>query len=263
LLAADLLVRGLEADARPAGSAEVGPIAGDLRAWRSAYLEEVRRRPVATLAQHSHPLGAPVAHERLLGRLGGITWLAAATIAATIAALAFAWFWLGTTGPRPGWKPIVAGALGIALLLGGVGATRSILWPESVRAETRGLLALAVEWGQGDSGADTVSVESWAYSRAGVHALFAAGLVLAGVTVVALLQGRRSGGKWPWRTRLGASAGWTWLLLVLVLWGAAIAGEAARREYEAATRAACEDAVAAVIGPESDRLLDGLRRWEP
>lgn len=263
LLAADLLARDLEADARPADSDALDPIATDMRAWRTAYRAEVRRCPVATLSAHSRPLGAPVAHERLLGRLGWTTWLAGATLAATVAALALAWFWLGIAGTRPGGREILPYAFGVTVLLGVGGAVRTVAWPDSVRAEARGLLALAVEWEQGDSGADAASTGTWAYYRACVSALVAAGLALGGVAAAALLQGRRTGGKCPLRTRLGASAGGTWLLLVLALWGATLAGEAARRDYEASTRAACEDAVAAVIGPEGDRLLDGLRRWEP
>jgi hypothetical protein len=52
-------------------------------------------------------------------------------------------------------------------------------------------------------------------------------------------------------------------MLAIVLWGSALAGESARRDYERATRAAYDDVIEATVGPDAERLLEKLREWQP
>jgi hypothetical protein len=160
-----------------------------------------------------------------------------------VAAILFARAWLGR-GPtiiRAG--SLLLRSLVVVLLLIGAGLAWMHFWPNSIRHDLR---------------ADFSSLHYWWR-----HPFVAAGLALALVLATGRLRRRRTGGSVRYRARLGAAAAGTWLVLAVVLWGSAVAGELARREYERATRVACEDVIATLVGRDADRLLTRLRNWEP
>jgi hypothetical protein len=243
LLAADLLADELETDAGAATAPEMQRIAQDLRAWRSAYRQAARRRPIATLAPHHQPAIAPAAYERLVARVALTTWLGSAALAVGVTALALAWTWLGAGRPVIHGRRVMLYAAIVVLVVVGAALAWIQLWPDSVREDLR---------------ADFSSVRYWWR-----HPFVAAGLTLTLVFVAGLLQRAPSGGKSHFLAHAGAVAAAAWLMLAVVLWSSAIAGESARRDYERATRAAHADEVAAMIGPDADRLLAGLREWQP
>ncbi|MFQ5807043.1 MAG: hypothetical protein ACE5I3_11405 [Phycisphaerae bacterium] len=243
LLAADLLAESLEADSAATTTPEMQAITQDLRAWRSAYRRAARERPMTILDAYRRPALAPAVHERLVNRLALTTWLGSATLAAGVAALLLGWAWLGR-----GRIVIRAGRLSLrAIVVAGIvtvaGAAWVYLWPESVREDLRG---------------DFSSLRYWWH-----HPFVAAGLTLILVLAGGLLERLPPGRTSDFLARLGTVAAGTWLVLGLALWGSAIAGEFARRDYERVTRAAHEDAVTAMIGPEAEHHLAALRQWEP
>lgn len=243
LLAADLLASSLEADNAAATTPELQAIADDLREWRSAYHQAARQRPVAIMAPQRRPALAPVAHERFFRRFALSIWLGPATLATGIVALALAWAWLGHGRSSVRRRQLTVSAIVAGLIAIGVGLAWIYLWPDSIREDVRGDFSRLRLW--------------WRFPIA------AAGLTLALILAAGLLQRSASGGKSRLAPRLGAVAAVAWLLLAVTLWCSAIAGEFARRDYEQATRAAQEDAVAALVGPDAERLLTRLRRWEP
>ncbi|MBU0617102.1 MAG: hypothetical protein KKI02_05250, partial [Planctomycetes bacterium] len=117
LLAADLLAESLEADAGADQAAETQAIAQSLRRWRSTYHEAARGRPVATLDLHRKPALAPAAHERLVARVGLVTWLGSATLAAAIVALLCGWSWLGNRADERRGARWVLHTIGVVLIV--------------------------------------------------------------------------------------------------------------------------------------------------
>ncbi len=243
LLAADLLAQSLEANDDADDNEETRAIVNDLRAWRSAYLEAARSRPVATLDPHRKPALAPDAHERLVTRVALVTWLASAVLAAGVVALLFSWSWLRSRNVAPRGHQLALYAIFPALIVIIVGLMWIHLLPDSIREDLR---------------RDFSSMHYWWR-----HPFVAAGITLALVLAAGLLQRSASGGKSNFPARLGAVAAGTWLVLAVMLWGSAWAGELARRDYERATWIAYKDPVAAMAGRDTERLLTGLRNWKP
>lgn len=243
LLAADLLASSLEADHAAATTPELQALADDLREWRRAYHQAARQRPVAIMAPQRRPALAPVAHERFFRRFALSIWLGAATLASAVLALTLAWAWLGRGRSSVGRRRLALNATIVVTIVIGIGLAWIYLWPDSIREDVRGDFSQLRFW--------------WRYPLA------AAGLTLTFTLAAGLLQRSPSDGQSRFVARLGAVAGGTWLVLAVMLWGSAIAGESARRDYEQATRAAQEDAVAALVGSDAERLLTRLRRWEP
>lgn len=242
LLAADLLADDLETD--PAAAApKTRVLVQDLRAWRSMYRRAARQRPTAILAPQRKPALAPAAHQRLVSRVGLTTWLGSATVAAGVAALALGWLWLSRGRAAVGGRRLALHAPLVAVLVSGAGVAWILVWPEWIHADLR---------------ADFSSFHYWWR-----HPFVAAGLTLALVIVAGLLPPLVSGGRVQASARLGAIAVETWLMLGVILWCSVTAGEFARRDYERATRAAHQDAFAAIAGPDAERSLARLRRWEP
>jgi hypothetical protein len=243
LLAADLLAESLESDAGLEPPTQAQAIARSLRRWRSDYHEAARNCPVAILDPQRPLALAPAEHERLLARVGLMTWLASGTLTAGILALVFGWSWLRCRGGVARRIRLVLSAIGLALIVAIGGVLWIHLWPDAIRADLRR------------------DFSSWRYWWR--HPFLAAGLTLALVLAGALLQRAAFTGRARWAARLGAVAAGTWLVLAAMLWGSAWAGELARRDYERALRAAYEDPVAALVGPGADRALTELRRWNP
>ena len=242
LLAADLLAESLEADVG-AEEAEAQALAQDLRRWRLAYREAARRRPVATLAAHRKPALAPAAHERLVARIGLVTWLGSATLMAGVVAILFGWSWVRNREAAVGraWLALCGISAALLVTIGG------LLWvhlrPDSIRADLRSDFSALRYW--------------WR------HPFVAAGLTLIVLLVMGRLRASASNVKRLFSARLGAATAGTWLVLALVLWSSAWVGERARRDYERATRAAYQNPVAALTGSDAERMLASLRRWEP
>ena len=242
LLAADLLAESLEADVGPEET-EAQAIAHDLRRWRSAYHEAARRRPIATLGVHRKPALAPAAHERLVARIGLMTWLGSATLMAGVIAILFGWSWVRNREAATGRARLALCGISAALLvmIGGVLWVR--LRPDSIRADLR---------------SDFSAVHYWWR-----HPFVAAGLTLIVLLVMGRLRASASSVKRLFPARLGAAAAGAWLVIAVMLWGCAWAGERARRDYERATRAAYEHPIAALTGSDAESMLARLRRWEP
>ncbi len=241
LLAADLLADSLETDSRMAAATETQAVARDLRAWRAAYREAARRRPPAVLEPYATPVLAPAAHERLLTWVALTTWLASAALAAGVFAVLLTPWWLRRRDRRR--SGFMVRAIISVLLVTGAGLAWIHWWPDAVREDLRG---------------DFSSLRYWWR-----HPFLAAGLTLALVLAAGLLQRPAAGGQSGFLARAGVIGAGTWLLLAVLLWGSAIAGEFARRDYERATRAVQANAIAAMAGPQADTLLDRLRQWEP
>jgi hypothetical protein len=244
LLAADLLADLLEAEA---GADDVDrrlAVAESLRRWRADYRDAARRLPVAVLDPHRQPARAPAEHERLVTRVGLVTWLGSATITAAAVALLCGGSWLAGRANQPRGARLALQALGAGALVVVGGLLWFHLWPESLREDLR------------------ADFSSWRYWWR--HPFAAAGLTLALLLLAGGLRwGSSPAGGSRFVARSGAAAAGTWLLLAVILWGSAWAGELARRDYERARRAAGEDTVAAVLGPGAERALSELRRWNP
>jgi len=241
LLAADLLAAAIDA-ADPAHTTDTArAVADDLRAWRSAYQCVARRRPAASLDPRRRLCLAPDAHDRLLARTGLVTWLASAALAAALVALLLspAWLRCGVTG----WRRLTAGVLLAAALVIAGGLVWTCLWPEAVQADLRRDFSAPLYWPR--------------------HPFVAAAVTLVLMLPGALLQPRAGDGQSSRRAGAGKMACGVWLLLALAVWSAAGLAESARRSYERQTAAAYEDVVTALGGPETDRLLARLWRWEP
>jgi len=242
LLAADLLAQAAEHDPAAGGSAAAQELARELRAWRSAYREALRRLPIGVFDPHRKPALDPAADQRLLQCVALTNWLAAALLVVAAAALVAL-----LRGPRrvlrPGNATLVWGALlvGALVVLGGLGAVW--LWPDWLRTDLRGdFSSLRYLWR---------------------HPFVAAGIALVGLLLAALLRPGPRAGKSTFASRLGAAGAGAWLLLAVGLWAAATAGQIAHSRCERAIRAACEDSISAVAGPHAQRLLARLHDWEP
>jgi len=242
LLAADLLAESLEADVGSEGT-EAQAIARDLRQWRSAYHEAARRRPIATLGVHRKPALAPQAHERLVARIGLMTWLGSATLMAGVVAILFGWSWVRNREAATGRVRLALYAVSAALLVTIGGVLWVHLRPDSICADLR---------------SDFSAVHYWWR-----HPFVAAGMTLIVLLVMGRLRVSASSVKRHFPARLGVAAVGAWLVLALMLWGCAWAGERARRDYERATRAAYQHPIAALTGSDAESMLARLRRWGP
>jgi hypothetical protein len=242
LLAANLLASMLANDPVTASSAPMQALTESLRSWRQAYREAVKCRPVGIMAPYPGSLLAPAADERLFVRFALSIWLAAATLVGGITALALVWTWLGhgrsSAGRRPTMSAVIAG---LVVVVAGL----AWLWlrPDSVREDLRGDFSRLTYW--------------WRFPFVG------AGLTLLLLLGAGILRRSPPGGKSRYVARLGSVAARTWLVLAVALLGTLVAGELARRDFERATRAACDDTIAARIGADGEALLVDLRRWEP
>jgi hypothetical protein len=155
----------------------------------------------------------------------------------------FAGFWLRDEASARQWASRVLVAIPIALLVMIGGLLWIHLWPDSIRADLRS------------------DFSSWRYWWR--HPFVAAGLTLALLSIAGWLHRSTAAGRRRLPTRIGALAAGTWLVLAVMLWASAWAGERARRDYERALRAASADPVGALLGPEADGGLRELRRWQP
>ncbi len=239
LLAADLLADSLERD-ETAPEAPSG-LRRSLRQWRGRYRSAIARRPLAALAAYRKPALAPRESETLVARAALTVWLAAALVVAALAAVVTAPGLLRRReGDGDARRAIVTGfvAAGAVLVAG-------LVWigarPEQIRADFR---------------ADFSALRYWPVSP-----LLAGGLTAALLLVASRVT--RGAGKRR-AQRLGGVAAGAWLLLAVALWAAAIASDAARRDYEQATAVACRDPIVAVLGEsEATGLLAPLRAWQP
>ncbi len=241
LLAADLLADSLEANTHDDAAAPA--LAHNLRRWRAAYHQAARARPMATLDPHRKPALAPATHERLVARVGLTTWLGSATLAAAIFALLFNLPWPGDRPALMNRARFALSVLGLAALITAGGMLWIKLWPESINHDLRSDFSSPRYW--------------WR------HPFAAAGLTLALLLAGGLLRRRAPSGESRYAPRLGTLAAGTWLVLAALLWCSTWVGERARRDYEHALRAAYDDPVAALLGPDAESALAELRRWDP
>ena len=235
LLAADLLSNEIEHAEKT--------LAANLRDWRAAYVERTRPLPVAFLDVRRNPARAPEQHARLARRVVLVSWLKWSLIVAAALAILSSWWWIREDNPASSRarRGLVCAILAAIVLCCGLAWVHA--YPESVRADLR---------------ADFSSMYYWP-----AHPFLAGGLTLGLVLAAGVLQLRAAGGQSRLVARCGAIAAGTGLLLSVLLWGGALAGERARHDYEHATRAAAEELAVTPGGAESERLLDDLRRWEP
>ncbi len=238
LLAADLLADTLERDGAPREQAQA--IAANLRQWRNRYRAEIARRPLDVLAAYQKPALAPRASQTLTTRAALTVWLAVALAVAALLTIGLApWLFRAIAPPNDRRMFLAGAAAAIVVAVGG------ILWialrPDLIRADFR--------------------ADCSALRYCPVSPLVAALLVLVLIAVASRLTRKTAGGR---AHRLGAVAAGTWLMLAVTLWGAAIAAEAARRDYERATAAACNAPLAALLGEtQATSLLAPLRAWQP
>ena len=245
LLAADLLADMLEAEPASTAASSASRLARDLRAWRALYHENARQRPVEFLRLTSEPSLCPREYERLFTWLALSTWTCAAAIGVGLVALLTGWAWLirhrGDAHPLRAF--IMATIVTVVIVATGM------LWllfaPDTIREDFRrdwSLTSLA-EW--------------WR------HPLVSAALAIVLVFVAALIRRAPSGAKPARLVRLSAGASATWLMLATLGLVCTLAANAAQTAYERATHAAALDPIQAVAGPDADRLLEGLRSWDP
>jgi len=245
LLAADLLADMLEAEQAPSVASPTSRLAQDLRAWRGLYHESACQRPVEFLGLTSEPSLCPREYERLFAWLALSTWTCAAAIGVGVLALLTGWAWLIRS--RGDAHPL--GTFITAIIVIVVIVATGMLWllfaPDTIREDFRrdwSLTSLA-EW--------------WR------HPLVSAALAIVLVFAAALIRRAPTGAKPARLARLGAGASATWLMLATLGLVCTLAAKATQTAYERATHAAALDPIEAVVGPDADRLLDGLRSWDP
>jgi hypothetical protein len=95
------------------------------------------------------------------------------------------------------------------------------------------------------------------------HPLVSASLGIVLVLVAALIRRTPKGTKPTRLVRLGTGASATWLILAALGLVCTLVAKTAQKEYERATHAAALDPIGVVVGSDADRLLDGLRSWDP
>ena len=235
LLAGDLLARVLPADS--------AALAEQLRDWRIACQQAYQSRPVAAIDPHRWPAVAPATYHSLMFRLGLTGWLATATLAAAVTALAAL---IATLIQRPagesGRYAFVYG-VGAAVLVALLGAGWTALFPGRLAEDLRAGINFAQ-----------------ATPRL---ALIAAAVALAALLCGAFLAALRAATKTSFALTLARLAPATWLLLVVMLLVCAALAGVGTRHYEEATAAAYADGGIITQVPQTKPLLSALHDWEP
>ena len=247
LLAAEKLTEYLQYPAIPRADAEStekwSAIGHDLSVWRSAYLDEMKKRPIAVLSPRVEPAWTPAAHQRLLFWAALASWLYSAGIATAGVAIVLAIMRIIRRKSTTPWRDIWPAACIAAVIVLAGGLAWYYLTPGAVRADFRSdFSSLRYTWR---------------------HPFLAGGLALLISMLAELLRVR--GGS----VKHGFFARWepaTWMLwgglmamLLVSLW----AGEKKRQSYERELRAACENPIVAVLGQDGEQRLDRLRQWTP
>jgi len=238
LLAAELLREQLH-DRKDASE---NAIASNLETWRESYRESVRRLPADVFAYAGGPVLTPMQHDRLAERLALSTWTLGAALAASIPALALVvvCIWTGR-GERLGlgtWATSTFAALTVMLC--------GLLWihlrPESIWHDLR---------------SDGDGIRYWWR-----HPFIAAAVALAALFAGGVVARRRAEGG----TRLtswAATALLSWCILATSLIGTGLTAEHARVRYEQADAPRAVDPIKTLGGAQADKLLDGVRAWQP
>jgi hypothetical protein len=244
LLAADLLADLLEAEPASTAASSASRLAQDLRAWRALYHDSACERPVEFLRLTSEPSLCPREYERLFTWLALSTWTCAAAIGLGLVVLLTGW--AGLIRRRGKAHPLRAFIM--ATIVTAVIVATGVLWlrfaPDTIREDFRR------DWSV------TSLAEWWRYP------LVSAALAIVLVSVPALVRRAPGGGKPARLVRLSAGASATWLVLATLGLVCILAADAAQTAYERATHAAALDPLRAIVGPDADRLLDGLRSWD-
>ncbi len=240
LLAADLLADTLERDGAVDAASESARLAGDLRAWRAAYREAAQGRADDYLGWEAQPVLCPDEYARVLIWLKLCTWLTGVSLGVGLLTLLVAWCWIVDRETR--WPPV----------------------GKSVLAVVAVVLLVFLGWSTGDSHfqSDLRRVFEWGMPTTWYRTVLLGACVGAGWALIVGLAHRAPLGRRGWLARAGAATTVLWLLIGMSWGGAARMADDARADWETARRAAMDDEVAAVAGPEAERWLAALRIWD-
>lgn len=236
LLAAARLATALE----EAPTSDRTRVAESLRAWRERVRAGMLARPVTVLDSFQSPAPAPREDARLLARVGLLSWLTVAALAAMVATLAFGWTWaLDASRALPLRRALVGGLIAALIAIAGWLVVSDQMLMHDLRCD----------------------FSTWRYTPK--HPLLALVFSALGLTAGTLVGGRPARDTRGWLRRIGGVSAAALLLLSVTLMLASFSASAALRARSNAVAAALQNPVAEFGGADSERLLAPLRTWQP
>jgi hypothetical protein len=228
---------------RPAGVVDA-KLAQKCRAWLSEYRQRAADLPAVPplLRVGDEPASNP--GEPALARWLALTaWTASALVPVGLAALLAGVFWIkaGAVGRHAMGHRVLAGLPAVLILI--VGWLLTSHATELVYNDLR-----------------RAGSENLGWPRL---PLIAAAVGIGATAAGALIGGGQRGIWRRWLERLGRSAGFTWLLLSILLIAMSVETERRRADCERTLAYPLDEQLQAIADPNANGLLDDLRGWNP